>query len=109
MEIVSSVADQCVSLLANNYPDAITHPDLWTGWEDILGEPVNLGSEQYTELAQEWGHPTNCCVSNKLNELLMAALQQYSHCSSTRPIALKKALFLEASQLLDIEQLDIIG
>ena len=27
-------------------PDAITHPDLQIGWEKLLGEPVNLGSEQ---------------------------------------------------------------
>ena len=46
METVSSVTDQCVislSLLANIDPDAIIHPDLRIGWEEVLGEPV----EQY--------------------------------------------------------------
>ena len=53
MEMVSSVIDQCVispSLLASIDPDAITHPNLRIGWEELLGEPINLGSEQYADL-----------------------------------------------------------
>ena len=53
MEAISSVMDQCVVsplLLANVDPDAITHPNLRIGWEELLGEPVDLGSEQYAGL-----------------------------------------------------------
>ena len=74
METVSSVTDQCVispSLLANIDPDATTHPDLRI---ELLGEPVDLGSEQYAGLVQQRGRPTDCRVSD---ELLMAASQQY--------------------------------
>ena len=49
METVSSVTNQCVispSLLANIDP----HPDLRIGWEELLGESVDLGSEQYARL-----------------------------------------------------------
>ena len=51
METVSSVTDQCVislTLLANIDPDAITHPDLQIGWEEVLGERC----EQYARLVQ---------------------------------------------------------
>ena len=48
--MVSSVTDQYVislSLLANIYPDAITHPNLRIEWEELLGEPF----EQYAGVA----------------------------------------------------------
>ena len=80
METVSSVTDQCVispSLLANIHPYVITHPNLRIGWEKLLGEPVNLVSERYAGLVQLRGYPTDCRVSDDLNELLMAASQQY--------------------------------
>ena len=51
MEMVSSVTDQCVispSPLANIDPDAIMHPDLRIGWEELLGEPV----KQYAQSCQ---------------------------------------------------------
>ena len=80
METASSDTDQCgvisPSLLANIDPSAITHPDLQIGWEELLGEPVDLGSEQYAGLVQQRGHPTDCCVSDEVDEvdeLLMAA------------------------------------
>ena len=41
METVISVTDQCVD------PDAIMYPYLQIEWEELLGEPVYLGSEQY--------------------------------------------------------------
>ena len=53
METVSSVTDQFVislSLLANIDPDAVTHPDLRI---ELLGDPVDLGSEQYARLVQQ--------------------------------------------------------
>ena len=81
MEAISSVMDQCVispSLLANFDPDAITHPDLRI---ELLGDPVDLGSEQYTGLVLQRGDPADCCVSNELDELLMAASQQYEQSS----------------------------
>ena len=68
MEAISSVMDQCVispSLLANVDPDAITHPDLRIGWEELLGEPVDLGSEQYAGLVQgEANLPIVACRTN---------------------------------------------
>ena len=54
METVSSVTGQCVishSLLANIDPDAITHPGLRIGWEELLREPV----EQYAGLIEQRG------------------------------------------------------
>ena len=109
MEMVSSVTDQCVispSLLVNIDP----HPDLWIGWEELLGEPVDLGSEQYARLFQQRVHPADGRVSDELDELLMAASQQYkqssqqyeTHCTEGQ----LDELFLEASQLLDIEPLN---
>ena len=81
METVSSVTDQCVvSPLANIYPRAITHPDLRIGWEELIGESVNLDSELYGRFVQQRGHPTDCRVSD---ELLMAASQQYEQCRSS--------------------------
>ena len=77
MEAVSSVTDQCVislSLLANIHSDAITHPDLRIGWEELLREPF----ERYAGHVQQQGHPTDCHVSD---ELLTAALQQYEQSS----------------------------
>ena len=77
MKTVSSVTDQCVislTLLANIDPDAITHPDLRIGWEEVLGERC----EQYAGLVQQRGHRTDCRVSD---ELLMAASQQYEQSS----------------------------
>ena len=113
METVSSVTDQCVispSLLANIDPDAITHPDLRIGWEELLGEPVDVGSELYAGLVQQRGHPTDCCVSDELDELLMAASQQYEQSSQQHETYCTEEkldeLFLEASQLLDVEPLD---
>ena len=79
--LVGSVTDQFVispSLLANVDPDAITHPDLRI---ELLGEPVDLGSEQYAGFVQQRVHPTDCRVSNELDELLMSAPQQYEQSS----------------------------
>ena len=59
-------------------PDAITHPDLQIGWEELFGEPVDLGSKEYAGLVQQWGHPNDCGMSDKL---LMAASQQYEQSS----------------------------
>ena len=106
METVSSVTDQCaisLSLSAKIDPNAITHSDLRIEWEELLGEPV----EQYAGLVQQRGHPTDCCVSD---ELLMAASQQYeqwlqqyeTYCTEEK----LDELFLEASQLLDVEPCD---
>ena len=110
METVSSVTDQFVislSLLANIDPDAVTHPDLRI---ELLGDPVDLGSEQYARLVQQWGHPTDCRVSNELDELLMAVLQQYEQSSqqyeTNCTVEKLDELFLEASQLLDVEPLN---
>ena len=107
METVSSVTDQCVislSLLVNIDPDAITHPDLRIGWEELLGESV----EQYAGLVQKQGHPTDCRVSD---ELLMAASQQYEQSSQQYETYCTEEkldeLFLEASQLLDVERATI--
>ena len=108
METVTSVMDQCVislSLLANIDPDATTHPDLRIWWEElyVYGEPVDLGSKQYAGLVQQQGHPTNCRMSNELDERLIAELQQYkTYCTEEK----LDELFLKASQLLDIEPLD---
>ena len=110
MEMVSSVTDQFVislSLLANIDPDAVPHPDLRI---ELLGEPVDLGSEQYAGLVQQRGHPTDCRVSNELDELLMAVLQQYEQSSQQYETNCTEEkldeLFLEASQLFDVEPLD---
>ena len=76
METVSSVTDQCVispSLLALRIP--ICELDR------KKGEPVDLGSEQYAGLVQQRGHPTDCRVSDELDELLRATLQQYKQSS----------------------------
>ena len=51
---------------------------------------LSLVSKQYARLVQQQGHPTDCRVSDELDELLMAALQQYEQLSQTRPIALRK-------------------
>ena len=106
METVSSVTDQCVIsllLLANIDPDAITHPDLQIGQEEVLGEPV----EQYAGHVQQQGHLTDCRVSD---ELLMAASQQYEQQSQQYETYCTEEkldeLFLEASQLFDIEPHD---
>ena len=106
METVSSVTDQCVIsllLLANIDPNAIMHPDLRIGWEEVLGEPV----EQCAELVQQQGNPTDCHVSD---ELLMAASQQYEQSSQQYETYSTEEkldeLFLEASQLLDVEPHD---
>ena len=40
-----------------------------------------LVSEQYARLVQQQGHPTDCRVSQELDELLTAALQQYEQSS----------------------------
>ena len=107
METVGSVTDQCVispTLLANIDPNAITHPDLRIGWEEVLGEPV----EQCAGLVQQQGNPTDCHVSD---ELLMAASQQYKQSSQQYEAYCTEKkldeLFLEASQLLDLEPRDI--
>ena len=111
--MVSSVTDQCVIsplVLANIDPDAITHPDLRIEWEELLGEPVDLGSEQCAGLVQQRGHPTDCCMSDELDELLMAASQQYEQSSQQYETYCTEEklneLFQEASQLLDVEPLD---
>ena len=113
MEAISSVMDQCVvspSLLANVVPDAITHPNLRIGWEELLGEPVDLGSEQYAGFVLRRGEPADCCVSNELDELLMAASQQYEQSSQQYETYCTEEkldeLFLEPSQQLDVEPLD---
>ena len=113
MEAISSVMDQCVIsplLLANVDPDAITHPDLRIGWEELLGEPVDLGSEQYAGFVLRRGEPADCCVSNELDELLMAASQQYEQSSQQYETYCTEEkldeLFLEPSQQLDVEPLD---
>ena len=125
METVSFVSP---SLLANIDPDAITHPDLGrTSWGasrsgfravcrtcstarppyrlNFLGEPVDLGSEQYAGLVQQRGHPTDCRVSD---ELLMAASQQYEQSSQQYGTYCTEEkldeLFLEASQLLELNR-----
>ena len=46
-----------------------------------LGKPVDLGFEQYAGLVQQRVHPTNCCMSDKPDELLMAVLQQHEQSS----------------------------
>ena len=113
METVSSVTDQCVIsllLLANIDPNAIMHPNLWIGWEEVLWEPV----EQCAGLVQQQGNPTNC---HMLDELLMAASQQYKQLSQRYKQSSQQyetycteeklnELFLEASQLLDVEPCD---
>lgn len=33
-------------------PNAITHPNLRSGWEELLGKPVDLGSEQHRHRKQ---------------------------------------------------------
>ena len=113
MEAISSVMDQCVvspSLLANVVPDAIMHPNLRIGWEELLGEPVDLGSEQYAGFVLRRGEPADCCVSNELDELLMAASQQYEQSSQQYETYCTEEkldeLFLEPSQQLDVEPLD---
>ena len=53
METVSSVTNQFIisqSLLANIDPNGVTHPDLRI---ELLGEPVDLDSEQYAGLIQQ--------------------------------------------------------
>ena len=83
METVNSVTDQCVispSLLANIDPDAITHPDLRIAWEELLGEPVDLGSEQYADLFKRPPYRLSR-VSDNLDELLVAASPQYEQSS----------------------------
>ena len=110
METVSSVTDQFIisqSLLANIDPNGVTHPDLRI---ELLGEPVDLDSEQYAGLIQQWGHPTDCRMLNELDELLMAASQQYEQSSQQYETNCTEEkldeLFLEASHLLDVEPLD---
>ena len=77
---------------------------------NILGESVDLGSDQYARLVQQRGHPTNCRVSDELDELLMAASQQHEQSSQQYETYCTEGqldeLFLEASQLLDIEPLN---
>ena len=90
--------------MANVDPDAVTHPDLRI---ELLGEPVDLGSEQYAGLVQQRGHPTDCRVSNELDELLMAASQQYEQASQQYETNCTEEKLDElASQLLDVEPLD---
>ena len=88
--------------MANIDLDAITHPYLRIGWD-----PVSLDSELYAGLVQQRGHPTDCRVSD---ELLMAALQQYKQSSQQYETYCTEeksdALFLDASQLLNVETLD---
>ena len=71
MEMVSSVTDQCdISplLLANIDPDAITHSDLRIAWEELLGEPVDLGSERMPDLFNsEATLPIVACQTNWMN------------------------------------------
>ena len=67
-----------LSPLANIDPGAITHPDLRIGWEELIGESVNLDSQLYGRLVEQRGHPTDCHVSD---ELLMAVSQQYEQSS----------------------------
>ena len=78
--------------------------------KNFLGESVDLGSDQYAGLVQQRGHPTDCCVSDELDKLLMAASQQYEQSSQQYETYCTEEkldeLFLEASQLLDIELLD---
>ena len=69
-----------------------------------------LVSEQYAQLVQQQGHPTDCRVSDELDELLTATLQQYEQSSQQYETYCTEKkldeLFLEASQLLVIELLD---
>ena len=71
---------------------------------------LSLVSEQYAQLVQQQGHPTDCRVSDELDELLTATLQQYEQSSQQYETYCTEKkldeLFLEASQLLVIELLD---
>ena len=68
---------------------------------------VDLGSEQYAGLVQQLGHPTDCHMSNELDELLMAASHQYEQSPQQYETNCTKEKLDElVSQLLDVELLD---
>ena len=65
----------------------------------------------YARLVQQWGHPTDCCMSDELDELLMAVSQQYEQSSQQyeAPILHWGKIgwaVLEGSQLLNVELLN---
>ena len=44
-------------------------------WEELLGEPVDLGSEQYARLVQQRGHSTDCRSNPQLGSWLPEVLK----------------------------------
>ena len=65
-------------------------PNLWIWWEKFLGEPVDRSG--FRAVCWTCSTPTDCCVLDELDGLLMAASQPYTNScrSSTTPIALRK-------------------
>ena len=95
-----------MSLLANIDPDYASRSANWIGRTSWGSQSIWVPS--MPDLFNSEATLTNYRV---LDKLLMAALQQYEQSSQqyTKPIALRKKLdelFLETSQLLDVEPLD---